>query len=156
MEQISLSYNLWNPQGPEQGWEKSENSRVESKFCDAPDGIWSPNANESSETCKSTTFMSKMLPTVRHSLLSFHFFCQMYKKWIYGKRYCGWNSCQTSPGSIIKQHLSFRKPNFNKLKQRPAFSDLQNCSSFSSLTDPTPISFFHPALNKDLQPLIQI
>lgn len=69
-------------QGWEEGGEKGGGGEKEQKknpksqvqiLYGIPDGIWSPNANEITATCKSTTSLSKNLPTVRYYLLSIPF-----------------------------------------------------------------------------------
>lgn len=62
--------------------EKKLKSQVEILY-GAPDGIWSPNANEITATCKSTTFLSKNMPTVRYYLLSIPLLLQNLQKNIF-------------------------------------------------------------------------
>lgn len=64
-------------QGREEGGDKEKkkkNPKSQAQILyGVPDGIWSPNANEITATCKSTASLSKNLPTVRYYLLSIPF-----------------------------------------------------------------------------------
>lgn len=132
---------MWDPQGPGQGWEKRENPRVESKFSLMLQMVFGHQmqmralqlANPQlscQKRCQQSDTPSSPSTSVGCT-----------KKWIYGKRYHGWNSCQTSPGSITEQHLSSRKQNLNKLKHTELFQTYRITLVFPHSLTPHQLAF---------------
>lgn len=119
----SLS-SVWNPQGLGQGWEKREKreERREKTQGLSLNSLWCSrwylvtkckwelcNLQIQNVPVKNAANSHTLPPLLPLLLLDAQNNGFMGKGTVAG-------SCQTSPGNIIKQHLSFRKPNFNKLE----------------------------------------